>query len=134
MATQTITLMMPEAIFQRARRTANALRQPLEKVIVETLNVALPGIDEMPAELTDELEAMRGLPNDKLWDIAGSVMPSRQQARLRALSAAQRERALTPAELQKLDDLLQEYGRKMLRKSQAYACLHERGLYTHSEP
>jgi hypothetical protein len=38
-------------------------------------------------------------------------MPAKQQARLRALSAAQRGRALAPAELQKLDALLQEYGR-----------------------
>lgn len=133
MTLQTVTLTMPESIFRRVKRSAEVLRRPPEEIIVEALNVALPRVDDVPAEMTEELAAMRSLPDGKLWEIARSMMPARTQARLRTLSTAQRERALAPAELQKLDALLQEHGRIMLRKAQAYALLHERGLYTHTE-
>lgn len=133
MTLQTVTLAMPESIYRRVKRSAEALRRPPEEIIVETLNVALPRADDVPLEMTEELATMRALPDGKLWEIARSIMPTRQQARLRALAAVQRERALTPAELQKLDDLLQAYGRITLRKAQAYALLHERGLYTHTD-
>ncbi len=133
MSLQTVTLTMPESIYRRVKRSAEALRRPPEEIIVETLNVALPGADDVPLEMAEELPTMRALPDKKLWEMARNVMPAKQQARLRALSAAQRERALKLAELQKLDDLLQAYGRITLRKAQAYALLHERGLYTHTE-
>jgi hypothetical protein len=133
MSFETVTLAMPESIYRRVKRSAEALRRPPEEIIIETLNVALPRVDDVPLEMAEELAAMRALPDEKLWNIARSMMPTKQQARLRALSAAQRERALTPAELQKLDDLLQEYGRITLRKAQAYALLHQRGLYTHTD-
>ncbi|MCI0696637.1 hypothetical protein L0337_32125 [candidate division KSB1 bacterium] len=133
MALQTVTLTMPESIYRRVKRSAEVLRRPPEEIIVEALNVALPRVDDVPAEMTEELATMRALPDGKLWEIARSVMSARLQTRLRALSAAQRERALAPAELHKLDALLQEYGRITLRKAQAYALLHERGLYTHTD-
>ncbi len=133
MSLQTITLTMPEPVLGRVKRSADALRRPLEEFIVETLNAALPRIDDIPPQMSDELAAMRELSDEKLWAMARSMMPAKQQARLRALSAAQRERALAPDELQKLDALLQTYGRTTLRKAQAYALLHERGLYTHTD-
>jgi hypothetical protein len=133
MSLQTVTLTMPESIYRRVKRSAEALRRPPEEIIVETLNVALPRTDDVPLEMAEELATMRALSDEKLWEMARNVMPAKQQTRLRALSAAQRERALKPAELQKLDDSLHAYGRITLRKAQAYALLHERGLYTHTE-
>jgi len=133
MSLQTVTLTIPDSIYRRVKRSAEALRRPPEEIIVETLNVALPRVDDMPMEMAEGLATMRALPDEKLWEIARGMMLTKQQNRLRALSAAQRERALKPAELQKLDELLQEYGRITLRKAQAYALLHERGLYTHTD-
>jgi hypothetical protein len=92
--------------------------------------MALPSIDDAPPEMADELAAMTTLPDKALREIARSVMPVRQQTRLRALSTAQHERALKPAEVRKLDELVHEYGRVTLRKAHAYALLHKRGLYS----
>jgi len=133
MSLQTVTLTMPDSIYRRVKRSAEALRRPPEEVIVETLNVALPRLDDMPLEMAKDVATMHALSDEKLWEIARSVMLAKRQTRLRALSATQRERALKPAELQKLDELLQEYGRITLRKAQAHALLHERGLYTHTD-
>lgn len=126
----TVTLKLPKRVYRRAQQAAEATRRPVEKLIVDALDLALPPIDDAPPEMADELAAMSTLPDKALWEIARSVMPTRQQARLRALSAAQHERALKPAEVRRLDDLLQEYGRVTLRKAHAYALLHKRGLYS----
>jgi hypothetical protein len=130
MTIQTVTLSMPEAVYQRAKRAAEVLRRPIEEVIVETLSVVLPPLDDVPPETAQELSAMGDLADDKLWAVARGVMAAKKQARLRALSAAQRNRSLRRVEVRELDELRREYGRVTLRKAQAYALLRERGLYS----
>ncbi len=130
MTFQTVTLKMPAPVYQRAQRAATALQRPMEEVLVDTLNVALPPLDDVPQEMVSELAAMISLTDEALWHIARSVMPTKRQTMLHSLSSAQRERELTPAETRKLRELQQEYGRFTLRKAQAYALLHHRGLYS----
>ncbi len=98
--------------------------------MLETLSVALPSLEDVPVELTNELARMSGLSNEALWEAARSVMPAKEQTRLRTLSSAQHKRALKPFELQTLNELRKEYGRFTLRKAQAYALLRQRGLYS----
>lgn len=127
---QTVTLNIPSRVYWRAQRAAEAVRRPVERVIVETLDTALPSLDDAPPEMIDELAAMHTLPDKNLREVARSIMPAKQQARLRRLSVAQQERPLKPAEVRELDELVNEYGRVTLRKAHAYALLHKRGLYT----
>jgi len=127
---QTVTLNMPAPVYQRAQRAAEALRRPMEEIIVETLGVALPPLDDVPPEMVSELATMSALPDDALWKAARGVMPTKQQTRFRTLSAAQQKRSLNRNEKQELNELRQEYGRVMLRKAQAYALLRQRGLYS----
>ncbi len=130
MTFQTITLNLPTPVYQRVKRAAEATRSPVEEVIVETLDMALPSLNDVPPEMAGELAAMSTLADKTLWEIARQMMPARHQARLRVLSAAQHERSLRPSEVRKLDDLLREYGRITLRKAHAYALLHKRGVYS----
>lgn len=132
MTFQTITLRVPNTVYQRAKRTAEALQRPVDKTIIDTLRVALPALDDVPLEMTNDLAAMSTFSDESLWEITRSVMPAKMQTRFRTLAAAQRERELTRPQLQKLDELRQEYGRITLRKAHAYSLLHERGLYSHA--
>jgi hypothetical protein len=132
MTFQTITLRVPNTVYQRAKRTAEALQRPVDKTIIDTLRVALPALDDVPLEMTNDLAAMSTFSDETLWEIARSVMPVKSQTRLRALATAQRERSLTRTKLQKLDELRREYGRITLRKAHAYSLLRERGLYSHA--
>lgn len=106
------------------------MQSPVERVIVETLDTALPSFDDAPPEMVDELAAMSTLSDKNLWEAARRTMPAKQQARLRRLSAAQHDRPLKPVEVRQLDELMNEYGRVTLRKAHAYALLHKRGLYS----
>jgi hypothetical protein len=130
MTFQTVTLKMPTPVYRRAQNAATALRRPMEEVLVDTLSVALPPLDDVPQEMVSELAAMIALSNEALWKIARSVMPTKKQTILRSLSRARRKRELPPPETRKLRELQQEYGRITLRKAQAYALLHHRGLYS----
>lgn len=130
MTFQTITLNIPARVYQRVQRAAEAVQSPIEKVIVETLDTALPSLDDVPPEMVDELAAMSTLSDKSLWQAARSMMSAKQQARLQRLSALQQERPLKPAEVRQLDGLVNEYGRVTLRKAHAYALLHKRGLYS----
>jgi hypothetical protein len=130
MTFQTITLNIPSRVYWRAQRAAEAVRRPIERVIVETLDTALPSLNDAPPETVNELAAMHTLSDKNLWEAARSIMPAKQQARMRRLSAAQQERPLKPTEVRELDELMNEYGRVTLRKAHAYALLHKRGLYS----
>jgi len=130
MTFQSITLNMPEQVYRRAKRAAEALQRPIEEVILDTLNAALFPVDDVPPEMEGELAAMTGLPDEALWNAARNVIPPRRQSRLRALSKTQQKRLLKTSEKSELDELRKEYGMMTLRKAHAYALLRQRGLYS----
>jgi hypothetical protein len=127
---QTVTLNMPAPVYQRVQRAAEALRRPMEEIIVETLRVALPPLDDVPPDMVSELAAMSAWSDDDLWKTASGVMSAKQQNRLRKLSAAKQKRSLNLDETRELNELRQAYGQVTLRKAQAYALLRQRGLYS----
>ena len=49
MTVQTVTLNMPEALYQRAKQAADVLKRPVEDIIVDTLASTLPLLDDVPA-------------------------------------------------------------------------------------
>ncbi len=127
---QTVTLRVPNPVYQRVKRAAEALQRPLEEMIVNTLRVAVPLLDDVSPTMAAELAALSSLPDEALWQVAKSVMSAKSQNRFSTLAAIQRERRLTFAEEKKINALREEYGRVTLRKAQAYALLHQRGLYS----
>ncbi len=50
MPTQTITLELPDSLYQAAARIAQATRRPLEVVLEETIAHTLPPLDDVPPE------------------------------------------------------------------------------------
>ena len=54
MSTQSVTLHLPTKLMRRARRTAKARQQPLEKVLTDALETALPDVVDVTKELSRE--------------------------------------------------------------------------------
>lgn len=127
MVTQTVTLDLPEVVVRRARQAASALQHPMEKVLADLLDAALPDVEDAPADMQADLARMTWLSDQELWTIARSAMPEKEQAQLSALTEIQAHRTLTLAEQEKLEALRQAYGRAMLRKARALAVLSLRG-------
>ena len=125
MAMETITLRLPDTLLRRAQLATRVLQCPVEELLTTTLAFALPNVDDAPPEMWPELTRMTWLSDQALWQIAHGAMPTEHQEHLRDLAQAQRP--LAEDEQAALDELRQEYGRVMLRKSRAYALLSLRG-------
>ncbi len=123
----TITLNLSRQLVKRAEQASLALKKPVEDVLTDLLDVALPDTSDAPAELQAELARMTWLDNQTLWRIARTQMDAQSEARLRTLAQMQDKRALTAVEKTELDKLRREYGRITLLKSRAYALLSLRG-------
>jgi len=127
MSLETITLRMPGELYQRAKRTAETLEQPLEQVLIETLDTALPPAAELPTEIRSDLAALATFSDDDLWLVTQRGMTAEQEAHLADLLELQNAGTLTLEQLEQLDALRVAYSRALLRKARAFALLAERG-------
>lgn len=125
---QQVTLDLPETVYERLKRTAEALGCPLEEVVLQALELSLPPLgEELPPELREEAARMVRLDEPALRQIARSTLPPGQQRTLSRLLRKQQAGTLSEAEQKRLEALVQEADRLMLRKALAYALLKWRG-------
>ncbi len=127
MSSQTVTLKLPETIYRTARQMARITRRPLEEVLEESIERALPPLDDVPPDEADELAALSALDDGALWDEARKELPPEQQAELETLLERQEEGALTQQEQERLQTLLDAYGRLTVRRSHVWLLLARRG-------
>jgi predicted transcriptional regulator len=118
MAVHAITLELPDEVYQRAQRVAQATRRPLEEVVIEwirpPLHVKLP-----------ELER---LSDDELLQAARATLPPEHAHRLQELLAVQQQRSLSEDEQQEAVALVEQEDFITLRKARALFLLKQRGL------
>lgn len=121
MTAHTITLELPENIYQRAQRVAEATRRPIEQILVEWIH---PPVQEQAIALDD----LRGLSNDELIRVSQSQVPSENSRRLQELLLAQQQRTLTDNEHREAAALVEEEDMVTLLKARALFLLKERGI------
>lgn len=128
MSTQTITLQIPDLLYQRLVHTAMATQLPLEQVILKALRVGSPpGWDNVPDEFQADLAALDKLDDDNLWKIAKSEQTEGQMARYQLLLTKNQEDSLTEPEKLELLELRHQGDSFMLKKAQASVLLRWRG-------
>lgn len=123
MSIQTITLSLSDSVMSRAKLAARVLQLPLEEMLADVLEAALPAVADAPIEMQTDLARMTWLDDQTLWTIARSEMPSEQQERLHSLTVLQQQRVLNGEEERVMDDLRREYGSTTMRKARAFALL-----------
>lgn len=133
MATQSVTLHLPDNIYERIQRTAEFLRQPVEKLLLDAVTTALPLLDDLSPEMVDDMAALALLNDAALWRVARNTLAPASQAHLDNLLDKKGEGTLTAAEQQRLDELLNEYEQVVLTRAQAALLLKQRG-YDLSNP
>ena len=127
MDTQTITLKLPASLYRSAHQMAKATHRPLEAVLQESIALALPPLDDVPAHEAAELAAMALLDDADLWREARAALTTDQQAELQGLLDRQEEEELSPQDKSRLQELLDAYGRLTVRKAHAWLLLARRG-------
>jgi hypothetical protein len=128
MATEVVTLQLPELVYQTARRVAAASGQPLEAVLEASIAHALPPLQDVPEDQAAELAALILLSDGSLWQAARAEMSAGEQAELRTLLERQGAGTLSTAAQPRLGELLDRYGRLTVRKAHAYLLLARRGF------
>ena len=128
MAMQTVTLRLPEGIYRQAKSVAEAMKRPLEQVLVNTLSSVMPpSVDDVPVEFREEMTALENLSDEALWETAKNVMPSVRQRKWKRLMQKNKAGTLSLREQRGLDNLITESERIMLHRAHAYALLKWRG-------
>lgn len=127
MPTQTITLELPESLYQSARQIAEVTKRPIEEIVQKSLTHTLPPLDDVAAEEAETLAQMSMLDDAALWQEANKAMSAAAQAELHALLDRQNAGEVTDSDEARLQALLDEYGRLLVHKSHAWLLLARRG-------
>ena len=126
MTLQSVTLHLPEPVYQRAKHAADVLQRPVEDLLIDTLTSTLSVLDDVPTEMVSEIAAMAHLSDEALQGLATSTLRPERQTLLSELLDKQGRDELDEAEQRELTALMAEYGRSMLRRAKAVALLMAR--------
>jgi hypothetical protein len=128
-----ITVKIPQPLYHRLQHVAARLQKPVTDMLVETLQAALPPVDEIPNHIQAEVASLDKLEDAELYEVAESQMADVDQDALEylldvhAIAKWHAIRPLADEEAARLESLRMEYGRVLLRKARAFALLAERG-------
>src|SRR5262245_36036567 len=118
MAAHSVTLELPDEVYQRAQRVAKATRRPLEEIVSDWVRP--------PAQM--QLSELDHLSDDELLQAARDRIPVEHVQRLQKLLEAQRRRALSVDEQREVLSLVEQEDLLTLRKARAIFLLKQRGI------
>jgi len=127
MTYQTITLNVPETVYQQIRKAAEKVRRPINDILVEAVTAAAPTLSAAKTGSRGALAQMAYLSDAALWQAARATLPADQRERLAALHVLQQQRALSRAEHTEEQSLLNLYKETLLVRAQAAVLLQSRG-------
>ena len=125
MSTQTITIQLPDHLYQSTNQLARATKRPLADILQDSLSHTLPPLDDVPPEESEELVKLSSLNDGELWQVAQQNLTPEKQAQLDELFLIQSAGKLEDAD--QLTALQEEYGRLLVRQSHAWLLLARRG-------
>lgn len=128
MAQQTVSIELPEDVYERVRETAAASARSVQDVLAASITLSLPPLErDLPPEIRSELRPMALLTAEELRELSRESLSHERQVRLEALAELQKQQALSEAEQAELDDLVKLAQRVMLHRAEARRLLAVRG-------
>jgi len=128
-----VTLTIPDYLYDRARRLAEQQALPVEQILVHRLETALVELPPLLSDEQAELDALVHLSDGALWTIAREQMPPEIQRRMQLLMERNNLGTIAAFEREELTDLVEQGQRLMLRKAKAMALLTQRGHTIHPD-
>lgn len=124
---QTITLTLPDELYEPVYRTAQTIARPLESVLLSALQTSLPTLEGLPLHVTTNLADLEVLDHQALQQVLLETVPADQQEALEALLYKNQADALSHHEQTQLTTLQDQADLVMLRKARAAVLLRFRG-------
>ena len=122
---QSITVQLPDTLYQRIRRRAREQNRSIEDEVIEVVEKAITTAAPSTAEL---LEQLPHLADDDLWRAARLRVADDRAERMQRLVWKQQSEGLTVAEEDEAQQLQQHAQQVMLIRADAAALLAERGF------
>ena len=122
MTSNTITLELPDPLYRSARRIADATKRPIEEIVQESLSHTLPPLDDVSSDEAELLARMSMFDDASLWQETNVVIPLETQAEFQALLNSQSADELKDTDKLRLQSLMDEYGRLLVRRLHAGGC------------
>ena len=128
MSGQTISITLPDGLYERVKETAAAAALSVEEVLTQSVTLSLPALeDDLAPETRTNLVTLSLLSDPELWQIAEDMADDELQQQLEMLAERQKQRVLTEVEQRRLVKLMTRAQLFMLRKAEAYRLLARRG-------
>jgi NADP-dependent 3-hydroxy acid dehydrogenase YdfG len=125
----TVTLNIPDEVYQRLALNARATERSIEDILAYVLKVGSPpDWQDVPAEYRADLQGLDALSDAALGQLAAGKMTDLRLDRYDELLDLNAAGALSGADREELRQLRQESERFMLRKAQAAVLLRWRGF------
>lgn len=127
MATQHVTLDVPDTLYERLRRMAEAAHRTVEDELLHVVATAVRGEDELPPDLEEAVSQLAALDDAALLGAARAGMPRDAAEELEQLHHKRQREGLTTEEEEAAARLTRLYERFMLVRAEAAGLLAERG-------
>jgi predicted transcriptional regulator len=127
MATRQVTLDVPDMLYERLRRMAEAAHRTVEDELLRVVTTAVLSVDELSPDLAEAISQLAVLDDAGLLGAARAAMPGDAAVELEQLHHKRQREGLTEAEEQSAATLTRLYERFMLVRAEATALLAERG-------
>ena len=124
---QTITLTVPDRVFQPIQRLAESTDQPIEALLLTALEASLPPLEGLPPELMDDLTELERLDDQALWRVMAETVPLQTQRQIEDLLRRNSAGSILETEREQLSLLQRQADLIMLRKARAANLLRFRG-------
>ena len=123
---KSITLDLPEELYERVRQVAEQSQRPLERVLVESIRLLFV-LPPTSTDVATTLAALPGYSDAQLWAVVYQRLAWPQSQRLHELSAKNKLEKLTEDEQSDFEHLLALNDHAMLLRSEALLLLKNRG-------
>jgi hypothetical protein len=131
---QTITIQLPQSMFERLKQIADLAHQPVEQVVEQGLSHILPPLlDEIPASYQADVYPLLAMNDVELQTEAARRFPAKLWQEYERLLIKKKEDVLTEAEHATLHKLRHQTDLLEFRKAYATVLLKRRG-YGPSNP
>lgn len=127
MALQTVTINLPDGLYQQVKNRAYQMHRSVEDELVAVVMAALPALDELPPDIAEAINQLAFLNDEELWQAARTTLATSEAERTQALLLKQQQRGVTPQEEQEIKQLAHHYDQTMLIRAKAAVLLKERG-------
>ena len=128
MTLQTVTVNLPQVLYRRLERAAQATNQPLDAVLLQSIRGNIPpSPDDAPTDMRDDLRQLLKLSDDDLWAVASAPMDAKQWRRHKQLLRKNTAATCSEREQRELEGLRVATDRYIIRRSFALAVLKWRG-------